>query len=89
MVGARRILKYIPKVSRIFAFCKFTTVLEQIMADPSNVLLWKQSLLFTYSCFGVGDRGGKKRNTALATKVNNALCDFMDGSYQPQPRAVQ
>ena len=89
VVSARcRVLKYVPKASRILAASKFTTILERIVSDPENVILWQQFLLFTYSCFRVGERGGKRHNTTLATKVNNALTEFMLASYQPLPPTV-
>jgi hypothetical protein len=78
VVGARCLVqKYIPKASRIVAATSLTTVLERIVADPDNLSQWHQFLLFTYRCFCVGERGGKRHNTTLSTKVNNALSAFM------------
>jgi hypothetical protein len=81
-----RVLKYIPKASRLQAAAKLTEVLDHILADPDNVNLWQQFLLFTYSCFGVGERGGKRHNRSLATRVNHALSDFTStSSCRSQP----
>lgn len=89
VVRARcRVLKYIPKASRIMAATKFTTVLDRIVADPDNVSLWQQFLMFTHSCFTVGERGGKRHSTTLATKVNNALSAFPTTGYRLQPPVV-
>jgi hypothetical protein len=81
-----RVLKYIPKASRLQATAKLTEVLDYILADPDNVNFWQQFLLFTYSCFGVGERGGKRHNRSLATRVNHALSDFTStSSCRSQP----
>jgi hypothetical protein len=81
-----RVLKYIPKASRLQAAAKLTEVLDHILADPDNVNSWQQFLLFTYSCFGVGERGGKRHNRSLATRVNHALSDFTStSSCRSQP----
>jgi hypothetical protein len=61
VVSARcRVLKYIPKASHIVAATTLTTVVERIVADPDNLSQGHQVLLFTYRCFGVGERGGKR-----------------------------
>ena len=84
VMGAKcRILKFIPKASRTLAASKFTVVVQRILADPDNINLWQQFLLFTYRCFGIGERGGKRHNTKLATKVNNAINDFMSDNHPP------
>lgn len=89
VVSARcRLLKYIPKASRIPAATNLTVILNRILLDPSNVNLWQHFLLFAFGCLGVGERGGKRHNTTLATKVNNALDEFMSLGYRQQHQAA-
>lgn len=85
IVAARcRVLKYIPKASRVQAAVKLTTIIDRIVVDPDNITAWQQFLLFTYCCLGVGERGGKRHNSTLATKVNKALSDYMSTGCTPQ-----
>jgi len=82
LTEARRtpVLKYIPKASRVLAATKLTTVLDHVVTDPTNMKVWEQLLLFTYSCFGANKRAGKQHKqhkTSLATKVNKALSDYL------------
>jgi hypothetical protein len=70
------VLKYIPKASRSFAAGKLSVILDRIVSAPDNMEAWRQLLLFTYCCFGVRERGGKKHRSSLATKVNKSMSDF-------------
>jgi hypothetical protein len=45
-------------------------------------------LLFSYICFGVGERGGKGHSRSLATKVNQALSEFTS-SNDCHPRLTE
>jgi len=65
----------------------FTAVLKRILVDPDNAILWQQFLMFTYCCFGVSERGGKRHKTTLAnSKVNNAFSNFLlTNSQTPLP----
>lgn len=78
-----QVLKYVPKASRIMAAAKLTTVIDQVVANPDNVSLWLQLFLFTYNCFGVCERGGRRHSSSLATKVNKRLSEF---TGQPLPQ---
>ena len=45
MVEARRpVLKYIPKVSRLPAAEKLSTLLDRVVACPDNIVAWQQLL---------------------------------------------
>ena len=61
VVNARnRVIKYIPKASRLPAASKLESVLSQIISSPDNIEAWKQLLIFGHACFGVSNqRGGK------------------------------
>jgi hypothetical protein len=72
-----RVLKRVPKASRIPVAEMLTGTLQQILADPDCVSNWTELLLFTFSCFGVpGQRGGKRHLSSLASKVNQAIASF-------------
>lgn len=72
-----RILKRVPKASRIPAAEKLADTLRQVVADPDRNATWIDLLSFTFSCFGVpGQRGGKRHLSSLASKVNQAVAGF-------------
>ena len=88
-----RVIKYIPKASRIPAASKLESVLSQIISSPDNIEAWKQLLIFGHACFGVpNQRGGRRHSSSLASKVNKAIKDFTSGnclqlnSLQSKPR---
>lgn len=89
IIGTRvPVLKFIPKASRIWAARKLASLLDSIVSVPDNLELWSRLLLFTYSCLGKPERGGKKRRSSLASSVNKALSDFPEGlSSQPVKQA--
>ena len=72
-----RVLKRVPKASRIPAADKLAATLRQVVADPDNVEKWVDLLSFSYACFGVpGQRGGERHRATLASKVNTAIAGF-------------
>ena len=72
-----RVLKRVPKASRIPAAEKLASTLQQVVANPDDILKWTELLLFTFSCLGVpGQRGGKRHLSSLASKVNQAIANF-------------
>ena len=79
------VVKYIPKASRLLAAAKLTTIIDRIVTNSNNIDAWKQLLLFTFSCFGTTQRGGKRHRSSLATKVNKALSEYLSVGHQPQP----
>lgn len=83
VVGARtRVMKYVPKASRMMAAAKLSVLLDRITTNPDNVDAWQLLLLFTYSCFEVPERGGKRHKASLASKVNKSLSDFLTVDHQ-------
>jgi len=76
-----RVLKRVPRASRIPAAEKLTGTLRQILDNPECSSNWSDLLLFTFSCFGVpGQRGGKRHLSSLASKVNQAIARFVNPS---------
>jgi len=72
-----RVLKRVPKASRIAAADKLAETLRRIVADPDCIDKWMDLLLFTFACFNVpGQRGGKRHLSSLASKVNQAVAAF-------------
>ena len=73
----RRVLRRIPKASRIPAANKLADILSSISREPDNIDNWLHLLLFSYTCLGVpGQRGGRRHKSSLATRVNKAVSDF-------------
>src|SRR5208282_779322 len=86
LVEARApVLKYIPKASRLLAASKLTTILDRIVTDSDKIEAWQQLLLFTFSCFGTTQRGGKRHRSSLATKVNKSLSEYLSVDHKSQP----
>ena len=84
-----RVLKRVPKASRIPAAEKLASTLQQVLANPDNIPKWTDLLLFTYSCFGVpGQRGGKRHLSSLTSKVNQAIANFPT-VYPPDSAGVR
>lgn len=82
-----RVLKRIPKASRIPAAEKLSETLRQVAANPDYVDRWLDLLAFTYTCFGVpGQRGGQRHHNSLASKVNAAIASFPAASPSVQPK---
>src|SRR5664279_4677870 len=80
-----RVLKRIPKASRIPAADKLAETLRQVVVDPDSVDKWVDLLTFTFACFGVpGQRGGRRRLNCLASKVNAAVAIFPASSAPVQ-----
>ena len=50
-----RVLKRIPKASRIPAAEKMSAILERIIANPDEPTLWSDLLRFTHACLAVLD----------------------------------
>ena len=79
-----KVLKRIPKASRIFAAERFAKVLTGVISDTDSVDKWIELLLFGVVCFAaLGNRGGKKHCSSLATKVNQVLISFPLNSETP------
>ena len=69
-----RLLKRIPKASRILAAEKLSTILDRIITKPDDSMMWLSVLRFSHACLAVpGGRGGRRHLSSLATKVNKAL----------------
>jgi hypothetical protein len=84
-----RVLKRVPKASRIPAAEKLASTLQQVLANPDNIPKWTELLLFTFSCFGVpGQRGGKRHLSSLTSKVNQAIANFPT-VYPPDSAGVR
>ena len=80
-----KLLKYIPKASRMLAADKLSNTLQSVIDKPDDIKTWKQLLRFGNCCLKVpGDRGGKRHRSSLASKVNHSLANFEsnDGSQQ-------
>ena len=72
-----RVLKRVPKASRIPAADKLAETLRQVTAEPDSVDKWVDLFAFTFTCFGVpGQRGGQRHLKSLASKVNAAVTCF-------------
>jgi hypothetical protein len=72
-----RVLKRIPKASRIPAAEKLAETMRQVVVGPDCVDSWVNLLTFTFTCFGVpGQRGGQRHLNSLASKVNAAIASF-------------
>ena len=79
-----KVLKRIPKASRILAAEKFTKVSAGVISDADSVDKWIDLFLFGVVCFEVpGNRGGRKHCSSLATKVNQVLTGFLLDSETP------
>ena len=89
-----RVLKRVPKSSRIPAAEKLGETLRQVIDNPDCVDKWLDLLSFTFSCFGVpGQRGGKRHISSLASKINAAVASFPSTSpavrHPPQPTKLR
>jgi hypothetical protein len=81
-----RVLKRIPKGSRMRAADKFASIVGRIVAEPDNLSAWRDLLLFGYSCLGVpGQRGGKRHHSSLASKINAAIDAYPSVVRKPAP----
>ena len=74
-----RMLKSIPKASRIQAAEAYSTLLEDILADPSDVTMWTRLFVFPFQCLAVPKRGGKHQKQTLASKINRNIREFLEG----------
>ena len=78
-----RVLKRIPKASRVLAAEKLSAVLARIVAKPDDSAAWADLLRFSFACFAVPrGRGGKRHQSSLKSKVNSALDAFPDSSQR-------
>ena len=69
-----RVLKRIPKASRIQAADKLAQTLRQFITDPGCIDKWLDLMTFAYSCFAIpSQRGGQRHLSNLASKVNRAI----------------
>ena len=85
-----RVLKRVPKASRIPAADKLSETLRHVVDDPDSSAKWIDLLSFTFGCFGVPEkRGGKRFLSSLATKVNQAIASFPAVSYSAPLTATQ
>jgi hypothetical protein len=72
-----RVLKRVPKASRIPVAEKLAGTLQQVLAHPEYVPNWIELFSSSLSCLGVpGHRGGKRHLSSLAFKVNQAIGNF-------------
>jgi hypothetical protein len=73
----RRVVRRIPKGSRLNAAEKLSDILENIVADPSCLRNWINVLLFGFVCLAVpGQRGGRRHSSKLAGKRNSIISDY-------------
>ena len=69
-----RLLKRIPKASRLAAAEKLAQLLSAIITNPDNLQAWIDLMLFPSCCLKVPDgRGGRKHQKALAGKLNEVI----------------
>jgi len=69
-----RVLKRLPKASRSLVASKLASLLECIVANPSDPIARSNLLRFCYACFAVpGGHGGKRHLSNRTSKVNQAL----------------
>jgi len=69
-----RLLKRIPKGSRLAAAEKLTQLLTIVIANHNNLEAWIHLMLFPSCCLKVpGSRGGRKHKKALAGKLNQII----------------
>lgn len=82
-----KFLKHIPKASRDLACLKLTAILESVVArnDTSS---WRRLLFFGPRCLRVPQTKSGRRQTSLATLVNNQLRLEEDASLLP-PRSTR
>lgn len=67
----------IPKVSRIQAVDKLTSILAEIIAGPDAVSAWNKLLLFSFACLAVPrQRGDKRHKNSVASKLNGDIVAF-------------
>ena len=84
-----RVLKRIPKASRLLAANTLSDVLSRVINTPDSLEAWYDLLLFGHACFGVpGQRGGKRHMSSLASKVNKALEAFQTNTRQTHSNTV-
>ena len=69
-----RLLKRIPKASRLAAAEKLAQLLSAIITNPDNLQAWIDLMLFPSCCLKVPDgRGGRKHQKALAGKLKEVI----------------
>jgi hypothetical protein len=72
-----RVLKFIPKASRILAADKLASILQLICNNPDDISSWRDLLLFGNNCFRIPKiRRQGSQHKSLASKVNDILADF-------------
>lgn len=64
----------IPKVSRIQAVDKLTSILAEIIAGPDAVSAWNKLLLFSFAV--PRQRGDKRHKNCVASKLNGDIAAF-------------
>ena len=88
-----RVLKRIPKASRIPAAEKLAQTLQQIISNRDCIQNWIEVLTFPFACFGIpgipGGRGGKRHLSSLALKVNALIACFPANSQSLPPLKYQ
>ena len=85
-----RVLKRVPKASRIPAAEKLSETLRKVVVNPESVSSWSDLMSFTFACFGVpGHRGGKRHLSSLVSKVNQAIASFPTMSVSPVQNGIK
>ena len=80
MSHRRKILKRIPRLSRISAARKLATIVEQVISR-NDILSWSRLFQFPKRCLFAPQRGGKRWN--LASLVNKQVSQESDIPKQP------
>jgi hypothetical protein len=82
--GRQKILKRLPRASRAIAAEKLASLLAAVIDDSTNLVAWSNLLLCAPMCFSApGDRGGKKRQSSLTSKVNSVLKEYPNVKSEP------
>lgn len=73
-----KVLKYIPKASRVNLATALEKTVSDILKSPMNIQLWKRLLLFTYHCLKAPARSNTQKNKSLANHVNAQIAAFIN-----------
>ena len=78
-------VKKVPRGSRVQAADAYSTLLEAVLTNPSDIGHWTRLFAFPYNCLRVPKRGGKHQKQSLASKINRNIREFFTSHTGVEP----
>ena len=73
-----KVLKHVPKAARTSFAQALTTLIKDVIRNPTNINSWLRELLFAHHCLKAPARSNSRKKQSLASLVNKQMAAFLE-----------